>query len=112
MMRFIPIRKNELLSDAAGVARMLEKSRLRRPLSRLVSLCGTAGDTLIAVLEETADGEIDERELVFSPLNEDTGSYACVTSAILSRYESGYSTLATFPVDKTMWGLFCREKRG
>ena len=111
MIRFIPISKNEVLADAEGLGTMLGKALTRRPACRFVSLCETSGDTLVAVLESRGPGETDDREFVFSPLEADSGSFAGVSAAVRRRYEADYSTLATFFIDRTLWGLFARKKR-
>ena len=111
MIRFIPIRKRDLLADARGHGAMLEKALTRKPVCRFVSLCGTAGDTLIAVLESCGPEEADDREFVFSPLEADSESFEGVSAAVRRRYEADYSTLATFFINRTMWGLFARKKR-
>ena len=58
-------------------------------------------------MEETEEAE--PYSFVFSPM--DSAADDDVAATVKHRYEAGYSTLAVFRIEDTVWGLFARNKR-
>ncbi len=108
MIRFIPVDELDIIADPEEVGDMLAQAVRRRIPMRLTSFCRAGEGSFFAVLEQTA--EAVPMEFVFSPFTDCT--FDTMTAEISQRYESGYTTVATFPVGSEMWGLFQREDAG
>lgn len=105
MIRFISIEKDDITADPQNAGRLIAHALQRNIPMRFAGLCDTDGHSILIVLEE--DPETEEMQFVFSPFKSAVSEQ--VAAAVRQRYDAGFTTLAAFSIDHTLWGLFCRK---
>ncbi len=103
MIRFVQIEKDDILTDPAGAAEVLNCAVRRKRPVRFSGLCDS-GVKLIAVLEDAPEPE--KMRFVFSPFPSESEDDLIAVAE--RRYQAGYSTLASFRIAETLWGLFAK----
>lgn len=105
MVRFISIEKDDITADPQNAGRLITHALQRKIPVRFAGLCDVDAHSILIVLEE--DPDADEMQFVFSPFKSSVSEN--LTAVIRQRYDAGFSTIAAFPIDDTLWGLFCKQ---
>lgn len=109
MFKIVSLAHEEIIVDPEGAASALTKVLKRNHAFRFNGVCMLEHE-LLFVFEPSENGEEGvPQEFVLSDLESD-GSEDGITAIISHRYFAGYSTLAVFPIDGRMWGLFRKEE--
>lgn len=102
MNKIIPIAIDDIVTDAEACSEMLTHACIRGARWRITG-GGCDGGVFLALAEEAAPDApvLNYRFAPLSPPGTDE-----IAAAATERYCAGFSTLAFFPVEDTVWGLF------
>lgn len=110
MFKIVSLAHEEIIIDPESAASALTKALKRNHAFRFNGICMLEHE-LLFIFEPHEEGEEEEpHKFILSDLESD-GSEDEITSIIAHRFFGGYSTLAIFPINGRMWGLFREEEK-
>ncbi len=108
MNRIIKVATADICVDPKDAAAMITAAARRNPPMRATGLCETSKDVLLVCMEEADDA--GGLEYVFAPFpSSDDDEMAGEISA---RYHAGFSTVGSFRINDSAWGLFAYARPG
>lgn len=100
-MKIVEIAFDDILEDSKACSELLDKACHRQQPYKVVG-CVSNNDAVFITLEPGTT-EYTYRFARFPSL-----SASEITADINSRYAAGFSTIGSFVVDQTLWGLFAK----
>lgn len=108
MIRVISIEKDDILNDPEDAAKILSRAMKRKIPMRFMGIHARPEAPAVMILAEEC--ELSQPvDFVFSPIEADSEDE--IIALATHRYEAGYSTLATFRIEDSTWGLFAKRSR-